>query len=339
LTTTPVAAPSRERRRTSVLARATSAVAGLRAWGAQHRKLTTVVGTLVAILVLVALLNGRRHDFATALSRASIGTLAIAAALQIVALLARSEAWHLTIGAAGGTVDRRRLYRASSMGYVGSLLNSQLGMAARIAALRRSCAVESPGVSTLIAAEFPILAVEAGLAALTSFTLVGPLGLPWWVPLFAVAGVGLLTAGLGRLSGRTARPLWRGLAVLRSLRGGRSLLAFVLVAVFAQILRNWLLLNAVGVPASLFDAIAVLIAMVVLGQLPIGPSVGAGAVVLILGHDGVAAAAAAGVLATATGTVGGLAFAAWAAGDRVWHGRVLRRRGAGGETAVTRAPG
>ena len=34
---------------------------------------------------------------------------------------------------------------------------------------------------TLIAAEFPILAVEATLAALTSFTLIGPLGLPWWL--------------------------------------------------------------------------------------------------------------------------------------------------------------
>jgi uncharacterized membrane protein YbhN (UPF0104 family) len=301
-------------------------VAGVRDRLARHRRLTAVVGTVAAALVLGLLLAGRRHDFATALSRASLGVLAVAAVLQIVALLSRSEAWHLTIGAAGGSVDRRRLYRASSMGYVGSLVNAQLGVAARIAALRRSCAAESPAVPTLIAAEFPILAVEAALAALTSFTLVGPLGLPWWMPLIAVAVVGLLTAGLGRLSGRTARPLWRGLAVLRSLRGGRTLVGLVLVAVFAQILRNWLLLNAVGVPASLLDSIAVLIAMVALGQLPIGPSVGAGAVVLILGHDGVAAAAAAGVLATATGTVGGLTFAAWAAGDRLWHGRALRRR-------------
>ena len=40
---------------------------------------------------------------------------------------------------------------------------------------------------TLIAAEFPILAVEATLAALASFTLVGPLGLPWWAPAIGVA--------------------------------------------------------------------------------------------------------------------------------------------------------
>jgi uncharacterized membrane protein YbhN (UPF0104 family) len=108
------------------------------------------------------------------------------------------------------------------------------------------------------------------------------------------------------------------------MRGGGRLFGLVLVAVFAQIARNWLLLHAVGVPASLFDAIAVLIAMVALGQLPVGPSVGAAATVLILGQDGVAAAAAAGVLATATGTVGGLGFAGWAAGDRLWAGRRAR---------------
>ena len=39
----------------------------------------------------------------------------------------------------------------------------------------------APQVPTLVAAEFPILAVEATLAALASFTLVVPLGLPWWL--------------------------------------------------------------------------------------------------------------------------------------------------------------
>ena len=58
--------------------------------------------------------------------------------------------------------------------------------------------------------------------------------------------------------------------------------------------------------ASVFDAIAVLIAVVSLGQLPFGLSVGAAAAVLILGPQGVAAATAAGVLLTATGTVGSL---------------------------------
>jgi uncharacterized membrane protein YbhN (UPF0104 family) len=124
---------------------------------------------------------------------------------------------------------------------------------------------------------------------------------------------------------RKGRELWNGLAVLRTLNGGSRVIGFVLVAVFAQILRNWLLLDAVGVEASLFDATAVLIAVATVGQLPLGPSVGAAAAVLILGSRGVAAAAAAGVLMTVTGTVGGLCFAAWAGGDRLWAAARRRR--------------
>jgi uncharacterized membrane protein YbhN (UPF0104 family) len=294
----------------------------------RHRKAISIVGSLAAAAILVAILAGQRHKFEVALSSASIWVLLAAAALQLMALLARSEAWHVCIGAAGGAVPRRILYRASSMGYVGSLVNAQVGTAARIAALRRSSPAESPRVTTLIAAEFPILAVEATLAALTSFTLVIPLGLPWWLPIVILAVVGGLSAGLRHLALRKGRELWSGLAVLRSLRGGRLLIGFVLVAVLAQILRNWLLLRAVGVDASLLDAIAVLIAMVALAQLPIGPSTGAAAAVLILGRHGVAAVAAAGVLSTVTGTVGGLTFAGWAGADRLWTGRAKLRESA-----------
>jgi uncharacterized membrane protein YbhN (UPF0104 family) len=287
----------------------------------RRRTALTVVVSIGATAALATLLAGRWDEFATATSGASAAVVLLAVLLQVVALVARSEAWHVCVRTAGGTVSRRRLYRASSMGCVGSLLNGQLAVAARIAALRRSAPEQSPRVPALIAAELPILTVEATLAALTSFTLVGPLGLPWWVPLACLAVMVGVSASLRRLAIARGRGLWKGLAVMQTWAGRNRLLGFVLVAVFAQIARNWLLLNAVGVDASLFDAIAVLIALVTLSQLPFGPSVGAAAAVLILGPHGVAAAAAAGVLMTATGTVGGLCFAAWAAVDRTWSGQ------------------
>ena len=114
--------------------------------------------------------------------------------------------------------------------------------------------------------------------------------------------------------------------MLRSLNGGLRVVGLVLIAVFCQIARNWLLLHAVGVDASVLDATAVLIALVTLGQLPVGPAVGAAAAVLILGSDGVALAAAAGVLTTVTGTLGGLCFVAWAGADYLWAGMLLRRK-------------
>jgi uncharacterized membrane protein YbhN (UPF0104 family) len=297
----------------------------LAAFGRRRRTLLTVAGSLITAAVLVLLLAGRRDEFTTALSSVAAWVIAVTVLLQIIALVARSEAWHLTIEAAGGAVDRRILYRASSMQVLGSVINGQLGVAARIAALRRSSPDASPQVPTLVAAEFPILAVEAMLAALASFTLVAPLGLPWWLPLVGLTVIGLASAGLRRLAFQKGRELWRGLAVLRNLAGGSRVIAFVLVAVFAQIFRNWLLLHAVGVDASLFDATAVLIAVVTLGQLPVGPSVGAAAAVLILGSDGVAAAAAAGLLLTVTGTLGGLLFAGWAGADHLWSAARRRR--------------
>jgi len=311
-------------------------LAGLRAFGRRHRVTVTIGGSLLTAAALVIALAGHRHEFSVALKSASLWLLALAALLQIVALLARTEAWHLSIEAAGGTVARRILYRASSMQVLGSLLNGQLGVAARITALRRSSPTVCPQVPTLIAAEFPILAVEASLAALTCFTLVGPLGLPWWLVIVALVVVGSASAGLRHLAQREGRRVWRGLAVLRSVSGGGRVIALVLVAVLSQILRNWMLLHAVGVDASFFDAIAVLIAVVTLGQLPLGPGVGAAAAVLILGSDGPAAAAAAGVLMTVTGTVGGLCFATWAGGDHLWAH--LRRRRTPPARPVTESP-
>jgi uncharacterized membrane protein YbhN (UPF0104 family) len=290
----------------------------LRRVGRRHRVALTVAGSLITAAALVIVLAGRRHEFATALSRAALWVLGVTALLQVVALLARTEAWHLTIEAAGGTVARRVLYRASSMQVLGSVVNGQLGVAARIAALRHSSPEVSPQVPTLIAAEVPILSIEATLAALTSFTLIGPLGLPWWLPAIAIVLLALISAGLRHLALGKGRQIWTGLAVVRSLSHGSRVIAFVLVAVFAQIIRNWMLLHAVGVHASFFDAIAVLIAVVTLGQLPVGPGVGAAAAVLILGSHGVAGAAAAGLLMTVTGTIGGLSFAAWAGGDQLW---------------------
>jgi hypothetical protein len=71
---------------------------------------------------------------------------------------------------------------------------------------------------------------------------------------------------------------------------------------------------------------AVLIAIAVLGVLPVGPGVGAAAMVLILGSNGVAGVSAAGVLLTATGTLGALGYAGWALADRLWTKRTTRLR-------------
>jgi hypothetical protein len=281
----------------------------------ERRNGLVLAASIGASLLLAAVLVAKWDELEAGVTGAPLVVVALAVALQIVALVSRSEAWHACVSASGGSVSRRCLYRASGMGGLASQLNSQLGTAARIAVLRRSAPRESPRVPALIAAELPILVVEAGLAAIASVTLIGPLGLPWWFPIASFAAVAAVSAGLRSRAVAKIRWLGQGLAVARTLWGRARLVAFVMIAVFAQIARNWLLLHAVGVDASVFDATAVLIAVVTLGQLPFGLSVGAAASVLILGPEGVSAAAAAGVLLTATGTVGSLCFAGWAGLD------------------------
>ena len=149
-------------------------------------------------------------------------------------------------------------------------------------------------------------------------SVAGPLGIPWWTPVIAIAVAVAAGAGLRRISDRRRLGLWTGLAVMR--HGRYRMIAFVLLAICAQIARNWLVLHALGIHASLIDATALLIAMFTLGQLPIGPSLGAAAAVLILGSHGVAATAAAGVLLTVTATVGSLSYAGWATADQAFSG-------------------
>jgi hypothetical protein len=231
------------------------------------------------------------------------------------------------VRAAGGTVARRRLYRAASVGFIGNIINGELGFALRIASLRRSAPAEVPKIATLAATEVPLIIVEVTLATLTSFTLVGPLGLGWWAPLGAFVAMVAVSLALRRLVRRRTAGWRRGLAVLGDGAACTRMAAFVALAVCGQVLRNWLMLQASGIHASIFDATALLIAVAVLGALPVGPGVGAAAAVMILGTEGVVGTSAAGVLLTATGTVGALAYGAWAYLDR--------RRGRPSPTSAT----
>jgi hypothetical protein len=288
-----------------------------RRWPAQHRTAVTLVGSTVVAAAIAVGIAGKQGDFASAFVSAPLWVLCVAVGLHIVWLVARSEAWHVCVGAAGGTVCRRRLYRAASVGYLGNLFNAQFGLGVRITALRRSAPDESPPPSVLVAAELPIVLVEGALAALMSFTLIAPLGVPWWVPLVALAVVATVVVGGRRLARERRRGAWRGLDVLRGLANRNRVIALVVIAVSIQVARNWFLLRAVGIDVSVLDSVALLIAMAVVGLVPIGPSAGVATTVLILGAGGVAGAAAAGALLTLTGAVATLAFAGWAFVDRM----------------------
>jgi uncharacterized membrane protein YbhN (UPF0104 family) len=293
-------------------------VAALRSTLRRHPTAVSLAGGTVVAIALAIALAGHGHEFVAALGSAPFWVLGLAVALHVVWLVARSEAWSVCIVAAGGSVSRRRLYRASSIGYLGNIFNGSFGLGVRIAALRRTAPDECPRASVLLAAELPIVVIEAALAAICSFTLVAPLGVPWWVPLVCFAFMAAVIGGMQRLARHRREGVWKGIAVLRGMEGRLRIIALVCVAVVIQIARNWLLLNWSGVNASVFDSTALLIGLAVVGLFPVGPSLGAATAVLILGTGGVAASAAAGTLLTVTAAGGALVFASWAVIDRLW---------------------
>ncbi len=286
-------------------------------WMRRHPVAVTVIGSLVVAAALVVGLWDKREDFVDAFGSASASLLLWAIALQLVWLIARSEAWHVCVEAAGGRVSRRRLYRAASVGYLGNQFNSNFGLGVRIAALRRSAPDHSPSPSVLIAAELPIVVVEVALAAILSFTLIAPLGVPWWVPVAALAVTAVAIGGAGRFVRHRREGFWQGLDVLRGLSSRNVIIGLVMFATGAQVVRNMVVIEGLGIDISVFDAVALLIASAAVGLLPVGPTLGAATAVLILGATGVAVVAAAGALLTATSAVGSLCFAAWALADRL----------------------
>jgi hypothetical protein len=283
----------------------------------------SLLGTLIVAAILAYTLAGRGAQFSAALRTAPLALVAASVLLQIIAVLARTEAWTVCVRATGASVTRRILFRSAALGAVASIVNGSAGMAVRITAVRRAAPQTSPGAGALVAAEVPIITVELALVAIFSFTLVAPLGVPLWVPALIIAAMAGLVFALRRVSSRYRTGLGAGLAVLRMQSRGR-LTAFALLAVCCQVLRNWLMLRAIGVDVSIFSSMALLIVMFTVGQLPIGPSTGPAATVLILGSHGIAATAAVGVLVTLTGIVGTLLFAGWALTDTL-----LGRRRAG----------
>jgi hypothetical protein len=293
----------------------------LRASSMRRRIVVSGVGALVVAGLLAYVLAGRASQFTAALRTAPLTLLGLSVLLQICALLTRTEAWAVCVHAAGGTVSRRVLFRSAAFGSVASIVNGSAGMAVRIASVRASAPSTTPRAPALVAAEVPVITVELALVALFSFTLVAPLGVPLWVPAMIILLMVGLVAVLRGVSDRYRSGLGAGLAVLRMQSRGR-LITVALLAVSAQVLRNWLMLHAVGVHDSIFDSMALLIVMFTVGQLPIGPSTGPAATMLILGSHGVAAAAAAGVLVTLTGIIGSLIFASWAATDSVLYRRL-----------------
>ena len=154
----------------------------LRAFGRRRRTLLTVFGSLITRGgALVLLLAGQRDEFTAACPAPRYGSSPWLCCCRSSRSWLVARRWHLTIEAAGGTVDRRVLYRA--LQHCGSWAASSLGTSLGLARTDRGGAASSspdacPQVAPLVAPSFRSLRWRRCWPRWRPFTLVGPLGLP-----------------------------------------------------------------------------------------------------------------------------------------------------------------
>jgi hypothetical protein len=259
-----------------------------------------IVGT--AVLAVVCVL--RRDALGTAIAAVPPGALAALAGLHLASLVARSEAWRLSLAAiAGAPPSRAAIHAANAGAFVAGSLEAHAALPARVALLRRLAPHQTPHPAHVAVADAPILLLEvAGAAALLALT-----GAWWALP----AAVVLLLAARGA-AGRRAT---RGLAVLADVRRRAALAALVGCVVACGLARVWVALAVVHLDASPAAAAGAFAALGLFGLLPLGPSAPPGALLVVSGGTG---ALAAGLALSATSIGAVLVYAALLAlfGDR-----------------------
>jgi hypothetical protein len=198
------------------------------------RILTTVgVGALVVLCVL------RRHDLASAAVAVPPQALGALAALHLCSLVARSEAWRLSLAAlVGAPPSRVAIHAANAGAFVAGALEAHAALPARVALLRRLAPHQLPHPTHVAVADLPILLLEAAGAAV----LLGATGARW-APAAAVA----LLLGARLAAGRRAT---RGLAVLTDVRRRAGLALLVGCIVGCGLARVWLVLAVAHLDAS-----------------------------------------------------------------------------------------
>jgi hypothetical protein len=255
------------------------------------------ISTALGLVALAGLCVLRRHDLATAAGAVPPQALAALAALHLASLVARSEAWRLSLAALEGTPpSRAAIHTANAGAFVAGALEAHAALPARVALLRRLAPHQVPHPTHVAVADMPILLLEAAGAA----ALLGATG-TWWAP------VGALTLLLGaRLA--AGRRATRGLAVLADVRRRAALAAIVGCIVGCGLARVWLVLAVAHLDASPAAAALAFAALGVFGLLPLGPSAPPGALLVVSGGAG-AGALAAGLALSATSLAAVLVYA------------------------------
>ena len=276
------------------------------------RRAVALLPTLAAVAVLVVVCASRADDLASALDRVDAWVFTLACLLHLVVVVVRTEAWRLTLAAIGRTPPRAAAHWASAIGFMAGIVQGHAALPARMTVARRIAPDSTPALREMVLSDLPVYALEGCLlAALVPLAAVGRAGLPLWTLALAVVAAPGAVLALRLLHQRFAsHRLAAGLAVLAHPGLRRRLLALSAAVVGLTFARIWIVLAAVGLPAGPGDAAVAYLAVTAVGQLPLGPAAAPAATLAVARGGGIAAAAAAGLVVSATSVAGVLAYLA-----------------------------
>jgi len=261
-----------------------------------------------AALVAVAVING--DDFERALDLLTTEAILALAALHLIALIFRAQAWNLCLRAAEREAPPAELHASSSARFLAdTVVPTYIGAWVRIGLLRRMLGDRSPTVGQMLLADVVLLLVEAGITIVLAVAVTFTADIDWWWPVIpaALAGIGLWVA-LAMRKRFADRPFVRVLDVLSQSRRLWILTGLLVVVLVLQPIRFAIALNALGYDASAVESMGAFLVTSIYGALPIGPSpASAGATQSVLGGD-VGAAAALGVVLAGTAVIAALVY-------------------------------
>jgi hypothetical protein len=267
-------------------------------------------GTFAALALLVVLMGSRADDAGAALTNIPVLSLLLLVGAGVIPMLLRAEAFRVSLRAGGAHARRGDVHTASGLTFCAAEVNHYAARLVRAGSLKR-LGCRNVTLWQLLAAEIPVLLVEAFIMAVVVSVAVLFLGWPWWIMLI-IPAVALAVAGVIRFVhgrwGHTA--IGRGLSALTCPRLTGKLVLIGLLVLAVQIVRTYLAMRAVGIELGVDEAALAFVCVAGLGTLPLGPSAAPTvSLALFSSGSGTVAAAAGGLALTATAAIAAVVYA------------------------------
>lgn len=275
----------------------------------KKRILSIALAVFFGLLILVFAIK-EFNQIQETLQKLTAGQFFILLILGIIPCVFRAESWHESCVAAGARAPRSVMYSSAATSYVAQAFVAAVGVVIRIFMLRKIAPSLVPKISTLIAAEAPVVILECLVfIPIFCFSLFF-MGYPFWIPFVALLGAVGVFFLVRHLRNRFEHHAWAdGLHALKANHHFKRLLFCVIVVIILSVLRTWLSLEFLGVESSFFQASVAVGVLSVLTLANMGIAATPSAMIVVFGKDGVETAATVGLLAAGIGIISALIVA------------------------------